>query len=117
MKSNIIENSFGTYDNVAITEYTLTNPSGMEVGIINYGGTITNIIVPDKNGNKGNVVLRFRFIERIPAKRQSVFWMRWSVAMEIALPMANLHWMAKHIHWLLIMMATACMAAIKDLIK
>jgi len=59
MKSNIIESSFGTHNDAAITKYTLTNSSGMEVGILNYGGTITDIIVPDKQGNKGNVVLRF----------------------------------------------------------
>ncbi len=59
MKFNIAESSFGTFDNSPVTKYTLTNPSGMEVSIINYGGTITDIIVPDKNGNKGNVVARF----------------------------------------------------------
>ena len=59
MKFNIAESSFGTYENAPITKYTLTNPSGMEVSIINYGGTITDIIVPDKEGNKGNVVTRF----------------------------------------------------------
>ena len=59
MKFNIVESPFGTYDNAAITKYTLTNPSGMEVSIINYGGTITGINVPDKGGNKGNVVARF----------------------------------------------------------
>jgi aldose 1-epimerase len=59
MKFNIAESSFGTFDNLPVTKYTLTNPSGMEVSIINYGGTITDIVVPDKNGNKGNVVARF----------------------------------------------------------
>jgi aldose 1-epimerase len=59
MKFNIIESKYGTYNDMAITKYTLTNPSGMEIGILNYGGTITDIIVPDKEGNKGNVVLRF----------------------------------------------------------
>jgi aldose 1-epimerase len=59
MKSTIMESSFGTYDNVPITKFTLTNSSGMEVSILNYGGTITGIVVPDKEGNKGNVVLRF----------------------------------------------------------
>ncbi len=59
MKFNIAESSFGTFENSPVTKYTLTNPSGMEVSIINYGGTITDIIVPDKNGNKGSVVARF----------------------------------------------------------
>src|SRR5687768_17586229 len=59
MKFSISESSFGNYNNEAITKYTLTNPSGMQVGIINYGGAVTDIITPDKDGNKGNVVLSF----------------------------------------------------------
>ncbi len=59
MKFNIDESSFGAFDNLPVTKYTLTNPSGMQVSITNYGGTITDLVVPDKNGNKGNVVARF----------------------------------------------------------
>lgn len=39
--------------------FTLTNSSGMIVRITNYGGIITSIHVPDKNGNSENVVLGF----------------------------------------------------------
>lgn len=53
------ENPFGTYDSSAVTKYTLTNPSGMQVSILNYGGTVTDIITPDKAGSKENVVLSF----------------------------------------------------------
>ena len=59
MKYSINEKPFGTYYNNDITQYTITNPSGMQVTIINYGGTVTGIFVPDKNGNKGNVVLSY----------------------------------------------------------
>ena len=59
MKSSISEQSFGTYEGESITKYELTNASGTQVGIINFGGTITDIITPDKTGNKGNVVLGF----------------------------------------------------------
>ncbi len=59
MKNGITEQSYGTYDGENITKYTLTNASGIRVGIINYGGTITDIITPDKSGNNGNVVLGF----------------------------------------------------------
>ncbi len=40
-------------------QYTLTNEKGMEVKISNYGATITSIMVPDKNGKMGDVVLGF----------------------------------------------------------
>jgi aldose 1-epimerase len=59
MKFSITEQPFGNYDSVAVTKYTITNPSGMQVGILNYGGTLTEIITPDKNGNKGNVILSY----------------------------------------------------------
>lgn len=59
MKSSITEQAFGSYEGETITKYTLTNAGGMQVGIINYGGTITDIITADKAGNKGNVVLGF----------------------------------------------------------
>jgi aldose 1-epimerase len=55
----ITETSFGSYNDSAVVKYTLTNPSGMQVGIINYGGTVTEIITPDKDSSKGNVVLSY----------------------------------------------------------
>ncbi len=59
MKFNITERPFGNNNGNAVTQYTITNPSGMQVNIINYGGTITGIMVPDRNGNKGNVLLSY----------------------------------------------------------
>lgn len=38
---------------------TLTNASGMEVCITNYGGRIVSVMVPDKEGNLQDVVLGF----------------------------------------------------------
>lgn len=59
MKYSITETPFGNHDNSVITQYTITNPSGIQVKIINYGGTVTGIFVPDKDGNKGNVLLNY----------------------------------------------------------
>lgn len=72
-KTAISESSFGTYNNQPVTEYTLTNASGMEVSIINYGGTVTKIMVPDKNGNMGDVVLGFKSIDGYTQKGQPYF--------------------------------------------
>lgn len=39
--------------------YTLSNASGMEARITNYGGIVLSLKVPDRNGNFGDVVLGF----------------------------------------------------------
>ncbi len=44
---------------VDIKTYTLKNGKGMEVTIINYGGIVTSLKVPDKAGKQGDVVLGF----------------------------------------------------------
>lgn len=43
----------------ATTLYTLTNANGVVVKVTNFGGVITSINVPDKNGKMGDVVLGF----------------------------------------------------------
>ncbi|HEV8286042.1 MAG TPA: aldose epimerase family protein [Chitinophagaceae bacterium] len=58
-KAGIMEKSFGNYDNQPVTEFTLTNAAGMRVSILNYGGTVTKLLVPDRNGNLGDVVFGF----------------------------------------------------------
>jgi aldose 1-epimerase len=63
MKAGISEKPFGQFEGKPVTEYTLTNASGMQVSIINYGGTITKIITPDKTGSMGDVVLGFDSID------------------------------------------------------
>src|SRR3990170_1095770 len=59
MKFSSTETPYGNYNGEAITKYTFVNPSGMQVSIINYGGTVTDIITPDKTGSKANVILSF----------------------------------------------------------
>lgn len=47
----------------SIRRYTLTNSSGMTVQITNYGAIITSILVPDRNGNLGDVALGYGNVE------------------------------------------------------
>jgi aldose 1-epimerase len=49
----------GLLDNVEIKEYVLKNKNGMEAVILNYGGIVKSLLVPDKNGNLQDVVLGF----------------------------------------------------------
>jgi aldose 1-epimerase len=56
---------FGTMDDGRSVElFTLTNENGMEVSITNYGGIVTSIKVPDKDGNVEDVVLGFDDLEK-----------------------------------------------------
>jgi aldose 1-epimerase len=51
--------SFGTTPDGDVDLFSLKNKNGMEVKITNYGGIITSIIVPDKDGKMADVVLGF----------------------------------------------------------
>jgi aldose 1-epimerase len=59
-KAGIRKESFGTTkDGQAVDLYTLTNANGMVAKITNYGGIVTELWVPDRNGKLGDVVLGF----------------------------------------------------------
>jgi aldose 1-epimerase len=46
-----------------ISHFSLTNKNGMVVKILNYGATITHIIVPDKDGKFDDIALGFDSVE------------------------------------------------------
>src|SRR4029079_12735294 len=48
-----------TPDGSAVTLYTLSNSKGMRVKLINFGGIITAVEVPDRNGRSANVTASF----------------------------------------------------------
>lgn len=58
--ASISEQPFGaTTDGTNVKLYTLRNGHGAEATICNYGGLVTSLKVPDKNGNSGDVVLGY----------------------------------------------------------
>lgn len=62
---SISSEAFGTLsDGVAVELFTLTNAHGVQAKIINYGGIITHLFVPDKDGNLGDVVLGYNELEK-----------------------------------------------------
>ena len=55
----LMKEPYGVIDGSTVYIYTLRNGSGMEARITNYGGMITSLKVPDRNGNLGDVVLGY----------------------------------------------------------
>ena len=65
MARKITQSKFGNLpDGAAVEQYTLSNAAGIICKIINYGGIITELHVPDKNGRLADVVLGFDKFER-----------------------------------------------------
>lgn len=46
-------------DGRQVTEFTLTNKNGISISVINYGGIITRILAPDRNGTVEDVTLGY----------------------------------------------------------
>lgn len=62
--STITMQAFGkTPDGTEVTLYTLKNRNGLSVDITNYGGIVTRLLVPDRHGQLGDVVLGYNSVE------------------------------------------------------
>ena len=48
--------------------YTLTNDDGLEVAIMTYGGAITSLKIPDRNGALGDIVLGYERLDAYVSK-------------------------------------------------
>jgi aldose 1-epimerase len=64
----VTRSDFGrTKDGKSVDLYTLTNRHGLVAKITNYGGIVTELHVPDKDGQLGNVVLGFTSFDKYEA--------------------------------------------------
>jgi aldose 1-epimerase len=62
---SVEEMPFGTLpDGQAVTLFKLTNAHGMEVDITNYGCIVVRLLVPDRHGHLGDVVLGFDTLDQ-----------------------------------------------------
>ena len=60
VKKGIRVSPFGTMDDgTAVSLYTMTNSQGVVMQVINYGGIITSLSIPDRNGIMEDVVLGY----------------------------------------------------------
>jgi len=57
---SITQKPYGTTQSgQAVSQYTLRNANGMVVKFISYGGILTDIVTPDRDGHPANVILGF----------------------------------------------------------
>jgi aldose 1-epimerase len=62
--AKIVKSDFGNLpDDRAVFQYTVTNRNGVEMKIINYGGIITSLKTPDKNGVLEDIVLGYNSLD------------------------------------------------------
>lgn len=57
-----------TANGQSVDQYTLKNASGMQVSVITYGGIITELLVPDREGNFADVTLGFDNVAQYEAE-------------------------------------------------
>ncbi len=70
---NISQSPFGKLeDNTPITAFTLSNDHGISIEILNYGGVIRTLKMPDQHGNIEDIVLGF---SNIQAYEKSQFYL------------------------------------------
>ncbi len=61
MLSNSEAQKVEDFDSIQL--YTLTNSEGMQVKVTNYGAIITSIMVPDRDGQLGDIALGYHHVE------------------------------------------------------
>jgi aldose 1-epimerase len=68
-RSSIEHAPFGSTDGQEVSLYTLRNEGGCSVKITNYGATVTELHVPDRWGQLGDVVLGFESLAQYIASK------------------------------------------------
>ncbi len=64
-KMGITKESFGkTQDGQTADLFTLTNANGLSAKITNYGGIVTSLMVPDRNGKMDDIALGYENIDK-----------------------------------------------------
>jgi aldose 1-epimerase len=58
---------WGSVEGVGVSLYTLRNARGVFAKVSDYGATLTELWVPDRNGSVGNVVLGFDRLDQYVA--------------------------------------------------
>ncbi|CAA9521258.1 MAG: Aldose 1-epimerase [uncultured Sphingomonas sp.] len=58
--ASLTSSAFGTTEEgTPVTRYTMTTSGGVSVSFINYGGIVTDVVAPDRDGRRESIVLGF----------------------------------------------------------
>jgi aldose 1-epimerase len=71
--ASISREPFGMVDGETVYRYTLTNRNGVRMRVLTFGGVIQTLEVPDRDGDRDNVVLGFRDLRRYVANTDPYF--------------------------------------------
>ena len=63
LEMKIHKKSFGEFNGEKVDIYTLTNANQVEIKITNYGGIVTSIKLPDKNGKFDDIALGYNSLQ------------------------------------------------------
>ncbi len=72
-RMNVEKQPFGSVDGKQVDLYTLTNKNGLVAKITNYGGIVTELWTPDRDGRLGDIVLGFDTLEEYLEKKPPYF--------------------------------------------
>ena len=56
---NISKSPFGQVQGQDVDLFTMENDNGVTVKITNYGGIVTSVVIPDRDGNRGDIACGF----------------------------------------------------------
>lgn len=70
---SISKRSFGLFGGKDVFAYTMTNKEGSSVTVLDYGGIIQSVKIPDRNGVFGDVVCGFDTVDDYVTERKSYF--------------------------------------------
>ncbi len=63
-KPDVTQIEWGTVNSEPVYLYTLTNSNGITAKITNYGGFVVELLTPDRNGEKENIVIGLPSLEQ-----------------------------------------------------
>ncbi|HMO33442.1 MAG TPA: aldose epimerase family protein [Lacibacter sp.] len=65
MPVRVNEFFFGAVEGRQVNKYVITAQSGLQVAVINYGATLLSLVVPDRYGRPGNVLVGFNDLDSL----------------------------------------------------